>query len=121
MVRKTRYGFPAAISIVVANMIGTGVFTSLGFQLLGIKSAFAILLLWALGGVAAFSGAVAYAELGAALKRSGGEYQFLARIFHPAAGLSDGENPPLSNARVNARNDGYLMYRPMNRQTLTNL
>ncbi len=71
-------------------MIGTGVFTSLGFQLLGIKSPSAILLLWVLGGAAAFSGAVSYAELGAALKRSGGEYQFLARIFHPAAGFVSG-------------------------------
>lgn len=87
---KTQYGFPAAISIVVANMIGTGVFTSLGFQLLGITSPFAILLLWTLGGAAAFSGAVCYAELGAALKRSGGEYAFLARIFHPGAGFVSG-------------------------------
>ena len=90
MTGRTKYGFSAAISIVVANMIGTGVFTSLGFQLLGINSAFAILLLWALGGVAAFCGAVAYAELGAALKRSGGEYQFLARAFHPGAGFISG-------------------------------
>lgn len=85
-----RYGFIPAISIVVANMIGTGVFTSLGFQLLGIRSPFAILMLWALGGAAAFSGAVAYAEMGAALKRSGGEYQFLARVFHPGAGFVSG-------------------------------
>ena len=90
MAARTRYGFPAAISIVVANMIGTGVFTSLGFQLLGITSPFAILLLWALGGAAAFSGAVCYAELGAALKRSGGEYAFLAEIFHPGAGFVSG-------------------------------
>ncbi len=87
---RTKYGFPAAISIVVANMIGTGVFTSLGFQLLGITSPFAILCLWALGGVAAFSGAICYAELGAALKRSGGEYAFLAKIFHPGAGFISG-------------------------------
>ncbi len=90
MTQTSRYGFTPAISIVVANMIGTGVFTSLGFQLLGIQSPFAILMLWALGGAAAFSGAVSYAELGAALKRSGGEYQFLARIFHPGAGFVSG-------------------------------
>ena len=90
MTHTPQYGFIPAISIVVANMIGTGVFTSLGFQLLGIQSPFAILMLWALGGAAAFSGAVAYAEMGAALKRSGGEYQFLARIFHPGAGFVSG-------------------------------
>ena len=55
-------------------MIGTGVFTSLGFQLLEIQSGFAILMLWALGGLIAVSGSMTYAELGAALPRSGGEY-----------------------------------------------
>ncbi|MEM7098194.1 MAG: amino acid permease [Pseudomonadota bacterium] len=79
-----------ATSIVIANMIGTGVFTSLGFQLVDIDSAFVILLLWALGGLLAFCGALCYAELGAALPRSGGEYNFLGRIYHPAAGFISG-------------------------------
>ena len=90
MSRLRRYGFLAAVSIVIANMIGTGVFTSLGFQLAVIQSPFVILVLWAVGGAAAFAGAVSYAELGAALPRSGGEYQFLGRIFHPAAGFISG-------------------------------
>ncbi len=85
-----RYGPWVAISVVVANMIGTGVFTSLGFQLLEIRSTFALLLLWVLGGMAAFSGAVCYAELGAAIPRSGGEYAFLSRIYHPTAGFASG-------------------------------
>lgn len=71
-------------------MIGTGVFTSLGFQLLGIRSGFVLLLLWALGGVIALSGAMTYAELGAAMPRSGGEYNFLSRIYHPLAGFVSG-------------------------------
>ena len=71
-------------------MVGTGVFTSLGFQLLEIRSGFALLALWAVGGIAALCGAMTYAELGAALPRSGGEYNFLARIFHPAAGFVSG-------------------------------
>ncbi len=87
---RVKYGFYTAISVVIANMIGTGVFTSLGFQLLNIKSGFAILLLWAAGGVAALCGAMSYAELGAALPRSGGEYNFLTRIYHPAAGFVSG-------------------------------
>jgi APA family basic amino acid/polyamine antiporter len=87
---KRKYGFATAISIVIANMVGTGVFTSLGFQLVDIGSPFVILLLWTLGGVAAFCGAVSYAELGAALPRSGGEYQFVSRIYHPAAGFVSG-------------------------------
>ena len=73
-----------AVTLVVANMIGTGVFTSLGYQLLDIRSAPVILLLWILGGVIALCGALCYAELGAALPRSGGEYNFVGRIYHPA-------------------------------------
>ena len=61
-------------------MVGTGVFTSLGFQLEGIQSGFALLLLWVIGGVVALAGAVSYAELGAAFPRSGGEYNFLSEV-----------------------------------------
>ena len=85
-----RYGPYAATSVVVANMIGTGVFTSLGFQLLDIQSTFPLLLLWVVGGAAAFCGALSYAELGAAIPRSGGEYTFLSRVYHPAAGFVSG-------------------------------
>lgn len=84
------FGFYAAASVVVANMIGTGVFTSLGFQLVDIRSTFVLLMLWVVGGVAAFCGAVSYAELGAAIPRSGGEYTFLSRIYHPGAGFVSG-------------------------------
>ena len=77
-------------AIVIANMIGTGVFTSLGFQLLDIRSGFVLLLLWGLGGLIALCGAMTYAELGAAMPRSGGEYNFLSRIFHPLAGFVSG-------------------------------
>jgi APA family basic amino acid/polyamine antiporter len=91
MDNKTRkYGRHTAISIVVANMIGTGVFTSLGFQLVNIQSVPVILLLWIVGGVIALCGAFCYAELGAALPRSGGEYNFIGQIYHPAAGFVSG-------------------------------
>ncbi len=77
-VREHRYFTPrVATAVIIANMIGTGVFTSLGFQLAGITSGFALLMLWALGGLTAFCGALCYAELGAQLPRSGGEYNFL--------------------------------------------
>lgn len=71
-------------------MIGTGVFTSLGFQLLDIRSGFVLMALWTVGGLTALCGALTYAELGAALPRSGGEYNFLSRIYHPAAGFISG-------------------------------
>ena len=78
------------ISVVAANMIGTGVFTSLGFQLLGLQSPFVLMMLWLVGGVTALCGALTYAELGANLPRSGGEYNFLTRLYHPCAGFVSG-------------------------------
>ena len=79
-----------ATALVVANIIGTGVFTSLGFQIKDIPSGFSLLMLWIVGGVAALCGALAYGELAAALPRSGGEYHFLSAIFHPAVGFVAG-------------------------------
>lgn len=79
-----------AIAVVIANMIGAGVFTSLGFQLLDFRSGFVILMLWVVGGITALCGALSYAELGAALPRSGGEYNFLSRIYHPGVGFAAG-------------------------------
>ncbi len=87
---NSQFRFTTVTAVVIANMVGTGVFTSLGFQLLEIRSGFALLALWAVGGIAALCGAMTYAELGAALPRSGGEYNFLARIVHPAAGFVSG-------------------------------
>ncbi len=83
-------GFVTACSIVIANIIGTGIFTSLGFQLADIRSGFALLMLWVFGGVAALCGALCYGELSAALPRSGGEYHFLSQIYHPALGFMAG-------------------------------
>src|SRR6266446_3882692 len=83
-------GFVTACSIVIANIIGTGIFTSLGFQLADIQSGFALLMLWVVGGIAALCGALCYSELSAALPRSGGEYHFLSQIYHPALGFMAG-------------------------------
>jgi APA family basic amino acid/polyamine antiporter len=71
-------------------MVGTGIFTSLGFQVGEIPSRPAIMALWALGGLLALCGALCYAELSAALPRSGGEYHFLGRIYHPSLGFMAG-------------------------------
>ena len=83
-------GFYTACGIVIANIIGTGVFTSLGFQVADIQSGFALLMLWIVGGIAALCGALCYGELSAALPRSGGEYHFLSEIYHPAIGFMAG-------------------------------
>jgi APA family basic amino acid/polyamine antiporter len=90
ILQNEKFSPSTAAAIVVANMIGTGVFTSLGYQLVGIKSGFAILLLWVVGGVVATCGALCYAELAARLPRSGGEYNFLKQIYHPVAGFISG-------------------------------
>lgn len=85
-----KLGLFTITSFVVANMIGTGVFTSLGFQLMSINSAFAILVLWLVGGLIALFGSFVYGELGAAMPRSGGEYHYLSQIYHPIAGFLAG-------------------------------
>lgn len=85
-----KIGWVSAAAIVVANMVGTGVFTSLGLQLKGLSSTWAILLLWVIGGLVSLFGAFSYAELGTKLPRSGGEYYFLSRIYHPFIGYLSG-------------------------------
>ena len=82
--------FLTGTALVVANMVGTGIFTSLGFQVMGIQSGFALLMLWLVGGLVALCGAVCYAELAAAMPRSGGEYHYLSQIYHPALGFLSG-------------------------------
>lgn len=79
-----------ASAFVISSMIGTGVFTSLGFQLVDIQSIFPLLMLWVIGGVIALFGAISYSELAAALPRSGGEYHLLSRVIHPAVGFAGG-------------------------------
>src|SRR4051812_3333955 len=79
-----------ATAIVVADMVGVGVFTSLGFQVKDIPSGFSILLLWVIGGIVALCGVFSYSELGAMFPRSSGEYNFLTRAYHPAFGFLAG-------------------------------
>lgn len=77
-------------ALVVASMVGTGVFTSLGYQVRDIPSGPALMLVWALGGLLALCGALCYAELGSALPRSGGEYHFISVLYHPSLGWMAG-------------------------------
>lgn len=85
-----KVGLVTAIAIVVANMIGTGVFGSLGFQVAGIPSGFPILVLWLVGGLVSFCGAVCYAELASIFPKSGGEYHLLTRSWNPFVGFLAG-------------------------------
>jgi APA family basic amino acid/polyamine antiporter len=85
-----KVGLVTAICIIAANMIGTGVFTSLGFQVMGIHSVSALLLLWVTGGIVAICGALTYAELAVSMPRSGGEYRYLSNLYHPSLGFLSG-------------------------------
>lgn len=85
-----KIGWRSASAIVIANMVGTGVFTSLGFQLTDLQNTWSILLLWILGGLVALMGALSYSELGTHLKRSGGEYHFVSQTINSFAGYLSG-------------------------------
>jgi APA family basic amino acid/polyamine antiporter len=82
--------FWSATSMVIANMIGTGVFTSLGFQLGDLHQGFSLIMVWFLGGLIALTGAICYAEVANRLPKDGGEFYFLSEMFHPALGVMAG-------------------------------
>ncbi|WP_019989693.1 APC family permease [Rudanella lutea] len=82
-----KIGWRTACSLVIANMVGTGVFTSLGFQLAAVQNTWSILLLWTLGGVLALIGAFTFAELGTHYPdEKGGDYVFISKGLHPLLG-----------------------------------
>ena len=85
-----RLGLGSAAALVVANMIGAGVFTTSGFALADLGRQDLVLLAWALGGVIATCGALSYGALARCIPESGGEYTFLSRAFHPLAGFLAG-------------------------------
>jgi APA family basic amino acid/polyamine antiporter len=87
---RRQLGFSITSAIVIANMIGTGVFTSTGLQARDLHDPATILLAWIVGGVLALCGAAAYAELGAMMPQAGGEYVYLSRAYHPAVGFLSG-------------------------------
>lgn len=90
MEKKYKIGWKTATALVIANMIGAGVFTSLGFQLVEVTNTWSIIILWVLGAIMALCGALSYAELSTSMVRSGGEYQFLSKTFHPLVGYLSG-------------------------------
>src|SRR5262250_3288318 len=87
---RRQLGFSITAAIVIANMIGTGVFTSTGFQAHDLHDPATILIAWVVGGVLALCGAATYAELGSMMPRAGGEYVYLSEAYHPALGFLSG-------------------------------
>ncbi|HUS27392.1 MAG TPA: amino acid permease [Kofleriaceae bacterium] len=87
---KRQLGLGITAAIVVANMIGTGVFTSTGFQAKGLGDPKTILIAWVVGGIVALCGAACYAELGTLYPKAGGEYVYLREAYHPVLGFLSG-------------------------------
>jgi APA family basic amino acid/polyamine antiporter len=84
------FGLASLVCLIIANMVGAGVFTTSGFALGDLGSANRVMAAWAVGGAIALCGALSYAGLVRHITESGGEYLFLSRIIHPVAGFIAG-------------------------------
>ena len=87
---KRRIGLFPVTNIVIANMVGTGIFITSGLILADLNNPLIMILIWLAGGMMAFFGALCYGELGAAYPQAGGEYIFLSKLFHPILGFLSG-------------------------------
>lgn len=88
--RRRAFGLSSATALVVANMIGAGVFTTSGFALHDLGSRGQVMAAWLLGGLIALCGALSYGALVRRMAESGGEYLFLSRFVHPRVGFLAG-------------------------------
>jgi basic amino acid/polyamine antiporter, APA family len=82
--------FTSATAIVVANMIGTGIFTTTGFLAEDLGRPSLVLGIWVAGALVALAGCLCYAELGINLPHSGGEYVYLREAWGPLWGFLSG-------------------------------
>lgn len=87
---ERRIGLFTAATVVVANVIGSGIFTTSGFIARDLANPGALLLVWAVGGILALAGALSYSELGAAMPEAGGEYVYLREAYSPLVGFLSG-------------------------------
>jgi basic amino acid/polyamine antiporter, APA family len=87
---KRELGLFSATALVVANMVGTGIFTTSGFIMAELGDPRALLLCWLCGGLFALCGALCYGELGARFPRAGGEYVFLSETLGRPVGFISG-------------------------------
>ena len=88
--KRNQLGLTTLVLLVVAAMIGFGVFTSSGFALDALGNPRRVIVAWLLCGAWALAGAVAYGGLIKRLPLSGGEYVFLSRLMHPSIGFLAG-------------------------------
>ncbi|MBP7706171.1 MAG: amino acid permease [Candidatus Aminicenantes bacterium] len=87
---ERKLGLFPLTNIVVANMIGAGIFTTSGLLMQDLHHPGVMIGLWLFGGLVALCGALSYGELGAAFPQAGGEYAFLSRLYHPVLGFLSG-------------------------------
>ena len=87
---REQFGLWTLTFLVIANMIGAGVFTTSGFAIQGLGSPGRVVLAWAIGGVIALAGAASYGRLARIMPESGGEYLYLSRAAHPLLGFVAG-------------------------------
>lgn len=87
---ERKLGLFPLTNIVIANMIGVGIFTTSGLLMSDLGNPLLMLALWVVGGIIALCGALAYGELGAAIPLAGGEYAFLSKLYHPLLGFLSG-------------------------------
>lgn len=87
---ERKLGLFPVTNIVVANMVGAGVFTTTGYLMGYLGNAWLMLALWVVGGLIALCGALSFGELGANFPEAGGEYIFISKLFHPLPGFLSG-------------------------------
>ena len=87
---QRKLGLFPLTNIVIANMIGAGIFTTSGLLMEILKNPLLMIFLWLTGGIIALCGALCYGELGSAFPYAGGEYLYLSRLFHPLVGFLSG-------------------------------
>ena len=90
MAATRQLGLWSATALVVASMVGSGVFTTSGFLLRDLGDPKLTLAGWLCGGILAALGALCYGALAERIPESGGEYRFLSDTLHPAAGYVAG-------------------------------
>ncbi len=87
---ERKLGLFSVVNIVIANIVGAGIFTTTGYLMNYIGNPIVMLVLWVVGGLIALCGALAFGELGAAFPEAGGEYIFISKLFHPLPGFLSG-------------------------------
>jgi APA family basic amino acid/polyamine antiporter len=80
----------AAVSIIIGNVIGTGVFLKARVMTCNVGTPGMVITVWVVAGLLSLAGALTYAELAAMMPRAGGEYTFMREAYGNGAGFLSG-------------------------------